>query len=126
MAIDHAHKPEVEKFLGELGVPVIRGDGRDESALEKARLDRALTFVACTGDDQVNIEAIMRVRHANPQIRIVSRMWDLDIVLVERDGEVSVQPSREITLEAGDGLVLFARQDRVREVVSRNVSEAVN
>jgi Trk K+ transport system NAD-binding subunit len=28
---------------------------------------------------------------------------DLDIVLVERSGEVSVQPERDITLQAGDG-----------------------
>ena len=196
VAIDQAHKPKVEKFLSEMGVPVIRGDGRDIATLEKARLDRAVAFVACTGDDQVNMEAIMRVRHASPEIRIVSRMWDrsfaehleqflgvqtvlssadiaapvfagaalgveitqkleikgeeystmhlpveegsffvgktvgdlqedheLDIVLVERGGEVRVQPSREITLEEGDGLVLFARQDRVMEVVARNLSE---
>ena len=50
----------------------------------------------------------------------------LDIVLVERNGEVSVQPAREITLEAGDGLVLFARQDRVLEVVLRNLTGATN
>jgi len=199
VAIDQAHKPEVEKLLSGMGVPVIRGDGRDTETLEKARLDRAVTFVACTGNDQVNMEAIMRVRHANPEIRIVSRMWDrrfaehleqfldvqtvlssadlaapvfagaalgieitqkleikgeeystvhlpveegsffvgktvgdlqkdhhLDIVLVERNGDVSVQPSREIELEAGDGLVLFARQDRVLQVVSRNLTGATN
>ena len=76
VAIDSAHKPKVEKFLSELGVPVIRGDGRDTATLEKARLDRAVAFVACTGNDQVDVDAILRVRHANPDIRIVSRMWD--------------------------------------------------
>ena len=199
VAIDLAPKPQVEKFLSDMGVPVVRGDGREVEILEKARLDRALAFVACTGDDHVNMEAIMRVRHAHPDIRIVSRMWDrrfaehlerflgvqtvlssadlaapvfagaalgieitqkleikgeaystihlpvelgsffvgktvgdlqhdhhLDIVLLERDDEVSVQPSREITLQAGDGLVMFARQDRVMKVVARNVSEAAN
>ena len=45
---------------------------------------------------------------------------------VERNGEVSVQPVREIAFEAGDGLVLFACQDRVLEVVSRNLTGATN
>ncbi len=49
---------------------------------------------------------------------------ELDIVLVERTGEVSVQPSRDPTVQAGDDLVFFARHDRVLDVVSRNVAGA--
>ena len=199
VAIDQAHKPRVEEHLSGMGVPVIRGDGREIATLEKARLDRAVTFVACTGNDQVNMEAIMRVRHANPQVRIVSRMWDrrfaehleqflgvqsvlssadlaapvfagaalgieitqtmevggveystihlpvadgsffvgrtvgdlqndhhLDIVLVKRDSDVHLQPSRDLTVQAGDGLVLFARQEKVLDLVSRNFAGAPN
>ena len=59
-----------------MGVPIIRGDGRLPETLEKARLSRAMAFVACTGKDQANMEAIMKVRHSNPQVRIVARMWD--------------------------------------------------
>jgi hypothetical protein len=51
VAIDSAQKPKVGKFLGDLGVSVIRGDGRDAATLVKARIDRAVAFVACTGDD---------------------------------------------------------------------------
>ena len=49
---------------------------------------------------------------------------ELDIVLVERTGEVSVQPSRDLTVQAGDDLVFFARHDRVLDVVPRNVAWA--
>ena len=45
-------------------------------------------------------------------------------VLVERTGDVSVQPSRDLTVQAGDDLVFFARHDRVLDVVSRNVAGA--
>ncbi len=197
VAIDQSPRPLVEEHLTEMGVPVLRGDGRHSTTLDKARLDRAEAFIACTGDDQVNMEVIMKVRHANPGVRIVSRMWDrrfadqlkqflnvqsvlssadlaapafagaalgieitqtleiegveystirlpvaetsflvgrtvgdlqtdqeLDIVLVERTGEVSVQPSRDLTVQAGDDLVFFARHDRVLDVVSRNVAGA--
>lgn len=197
VAIDQSPRPLVEEHLTEMGVPVLRGDGRHSTTLDKARLDRAEAFIACTGNDQVNMEAIMKVRHANPGVRIVSRMWDrrfadqlkqflnvqsvlssadlaapafagaalgieitqtleiegveystirlpvaetsflvgrtvgdlqtdqeLDIVLVERTGEVSVQPSRDLTVQAGDDLVFFAWHDRVLDVVSRNVAGA--
>ena len=76
VAIDNSPSPAAKKQLGEMGVPIIRGDGRLPETLEKARLSRAQAFVACTGKDQANMEAIMKVRHGNPQIRIVGRMWD--------------------------------------------------
>ncbi len=76
VAIDNSPSTTAKKRLGEMGVPIIRGDGRLPETLEKARLSRAQAFVACTGKDQANMEAIMKVRHGNPQIRIVGRMWD--------------------------------------------------
>ena len=76
VAIDNSPSATAKKRLGEMGVPIIRGDGRLPETLEKARLSRALAFVACTGKDQANMEAIMKVRHGHPEIRIVSRMWD--------------------------------------------------
>ena len=76
VAIDNSPSATAKKRLGEMGVPIIRGDGRLPETLEKARLSRAMAFVACTGKDQANMEAIMKVRHSNPQVRIVGRMWD--------------------------------------------------
>ncbi len=76
VAIDHSPSAHAEKRLGEMGVPIIRGDGRLPETLEKARMTHAEAFVACTGDDQANMEAIMKARHGCPNIRIVGRMWD--------------------------------------------------
>jgi Trk K+ transport system NAD-binding subunit len=44
----------------------------------------------------------------------------MDVVLHQRGEEVGVQPSRELTVEPGDTLVVFARHDRILEVVSAN------
>ena len=194
VAIDHSPSATAEKRLGEMGVPIIRGDGRLPETLEKARLSRAVAFVACTGEDQANMEAIMKVRHGHPQIRIVGRVWDrqfavqlerflqvdsvlssadlaapafagaaigvdiaqtleiegvvystmrltvahgsflvgstvgelqtkhdMDIVLVDSAGISTVQPSRELEIQVGDGVVFFARHDRVLEVLSLNM-----
>ena len=76
VAIDQSPSTVAEQRLGEMGVPIVRGDGRLAVTLDKARLGHAEAFVACTGNDQVNMEAIMRVRHGHPEIRIVARMWD--------------------------------------------------
>ena len=76
VAIDQAPSVVAEARLGEMGVPIIRGDGRFPETLEKAGLKHAQAFVACTGSDQANVEAIMKVRHGYPKIRIVGRMWD--------------------------------------------------
>ena len=76
VAIDQSPSVNAEKRLGEMGVPIVQGDGRLSDTLEKARLSHAEAFVACTGSDQANMEAIMKVRHAYPEIRIVGRMWD--------------------------------------------------
>ena len=76
VAIDNSPSAMAKKRLGEMGVPIIQADGRLPETLEKARLSKALAFVACTGKDQANMEAIMKVRHGHPEIRIVGRMWD--------------------------------------------------
>lgn len=69
-------KPDVEEELSRLRIPLIGEDGRLPGALEKAGLRYAQAFVACTANDYTNLEAIMRARDLNPDIRIVARMWD--------------------------------------------------
>lgn len=76
VVIDDDPDPGLEDFLQELRIPLIIGDGRIASTLEKANLKDALAFVACTSNDHVNLETIMRVRDMNKSIRIVSRVWD--------------------------------------------------
>lgn len=76
VVLDNHPDKEKDFVLGELGVPVIVDDGRETSVLVKAGLRDAAAFVACTGDDHTNLEAIMKVRQMNPNIRIVARVWD--------------------------------------------------
>ncbi len=76
VVVDNDPDEEAVFVLGELDVPVIRGDGRATMILEKAGLRFADAFVACTGDDHTNLEVIMKVRQLSPSLRIVTRVWD--------------------------------------------------
>jgi Trk K+ transport system NAD-binding subunit len=70
--------PHVEALdaLEVFGVPVVRGDARMGSVLERASLAQADVFVACTGNDHINMEAVMKARELNPGARMVARVWD--------------------------------------------------
>lgn len=76
VGIDLKTKPEIDAELAELGIPLLVEDGRSTAVLEKAGLRSAQAFVACTANDHTNLEAIMRARDLNPNVRIVDRMWD--------------------------------------------------
>jgi voltage-gated potassium channel len=76
IAIDRSPNKEVEDLLHERRIPLIRGDANYSGTLEKAGLQYAEAFVACTGNDHANLDAIMRARGMNRNIRIVARIWD--------------------------------------------------
>ena len=76
VAIDNDPDPGVEEEMSRLDVPVIVADGRLNSTLEKAQLRHADAFIACIGDDHINLEVVMKARDMNPDIRIVLRVWD--------------------------------------------------
>lgn len=76
VVIDNHPDELVETFLEERKIPIVRADGRISTTLEKAGLRHADAFVACTGNDHVNLDAIMRARSMNADIRIVARVWD--------------------------------------------------
>lgn len=193
VAVDASPDAGVDDELERLHVPLVREDGRVATTLEKAGLVHAEAFVACTGVDHVNLEAILKARDLSPEIRIVARMWDrrfarqlqrflnvdqvmsssdlsapafagaavgieitqglmvngeeysmvrltvggrsslagrtvgqlqaegsMDVVLHQRGEQVGVQPSRDLAVEVGDTLVVFARHDRILEVVAAN------
>ncbi len=193
VVVDFEPDDGVEEALDRLNIPLIVGDGRSNATMEKAGLPYALSFVACTGDDHTNLEAIMKARELQPEIRIVARVWDdqignqikqfmnvqtvmsssslaapafagaalgveisqtlticgleysmvnvtveagcfmdgrtvgdlqgeeeMDIVLYARGEMAKVQPARELKVQAGDVLVIFARHSRVLSVVARN------
>jgi Trk K+ transport system NAD-binding subunit len=76
VVIDNSPDPGVEDALTNMKIPLINADGRQSAILEKAGIRHAESFVICTGDDHVNLEAVMRARDMNTDIRIVARVWD--------------------------------------------------
>lgn len=76
VVVDLDPHPEALDTLERFGVPVVRGDARMASVLERASLGQADVFVACTGNDHINMEAVMRAREQNPGARMVARIWD--------------------------------------------------
>jgi Trk K+ transport system NAD-binding subunit len=103
--IDNSPDPGVDDELEKLNVPLIVGDGRVTSVLEKARLRSAQSLIACTGNDHVNLEVVMKARDMNPSIRIVARVWDTEFAnQIERFMNVqSVLSSSDLSAPAFAG-----------------------
>jgi Trk K+ transport system NAD-binding subunit len=193
VVIDNSPDPGVPDELERLNAPLIIADGRLTSTLEKARLRQAQALVACTDNDHINLEVVMRARDLNPDMRIVLRAWDtefanqierfmnvqsvlsssdlsapafagaavgieitqtllvnnieysmvrlvvepksfmagetvgklqtendMDIVLYGRGEKSEVQPSRDLAVQAGDVLVIFAQHQRILSIIERN------
>jgi voltage-gated potassium channel len=62
--------------LVEIGVPVVRGDGRSAKTLEAAGMARARGVVLSTSDDLTNLDAALVARDLNPAARVVLRLFD--------------------------------------------------
>lgn len=76
VAIDNDIDQDSDIQLSELSIPVVVGDGRSPSILEKAGIEHAQSLIVCTSSDHLNIEVTLRSREMNPTIRLVVRMWD--------------------------------------------------
>jgi len=59
-------------------VPIIRGDPIDDDILRTAGVERAAGIVACTDSDNENVVVTLTARQLNPNIRIVSRVDDIE------------------------------------------------
>ncbi len=110
VVIDHQSEKEKDFVLSELGVPQIMLDGRETIALEKAGLRFAETFIACTGDDHINLEAVMKVRQINPKLRVIARVWDENLGAQMRQflGVDAIISSSELSAPVFAGLALGA------------------
>lgn len=79
VVVDLAPSEEAQELLQRLDVPTVAGDGTRTETLERARLTTADSFVACTSDDLVNLQACSRARKVNPDVRVVARIWDVEL-----------------------------------------------
>jgi Trk K+ transport system NAD-binding subunit len=87
----------VSRLLSDLGIPlaviemapdarfveavreraaVLSGDARLPENLQRASIEEAVAFLACTNDDLANIQACLHARRLNPSIRTVARVFD--------------------------------------------------
>ncbi|GAB5490421.1 MAG: hypothetical protein Phog2KO_06360 [Phototrophicaceae bacterium] len=71
-SLDKSASDELEK----LDIPAITDDGRSITTLQDAGIKHARAVIVCTSNDHMNLEITMRARDLNPDIRIVTRMWD--------------------------------------------------
>jgi Trk K+ transport system NAD-binding subunit len=62
------------------GVRVIRGDCRQAAMLEQAGLAEARGVIVLTSDDLVSLSTALMVRHLNPNIRIIVRMFNQNLI----------------------------------------------
>jgi len=62
----------------ELGISVIEGDGRHNSALEGANIKDARTIILASQHDAMNLQIALKTRSLNPSIQVVIRIFDED------------------------------------------------
>jgi len=69
---------ELVDYTKQSGIPVIPGDGRQESNLHAAGIAKARALVICTQHDSMNLQIAFTARKLNPDINIVVRIFDQD------------------------------------------------
>jgi len=61
------------------GVPVLIGDAREPSNLQKLEVDRARCVIVCTDDDISNLEIALSIRMLDPERKVVLQLHDPDL-----------------------------------------------
>ena len=69
-----------------MGVPVVTGDIRLLSTLEKADINNARCLIAVSDKDMANLEAVLSARSVNEEIHIVMRIFDHNLANKLRSG----------------------------------------
>ncbi|MFI0712347.1 NAD-binding protein [Streptomyces inhibens] len=62
----------------ELGVPLLLEDASAPGVLDRARIRQSKSLLVLTRDDGENLDIVMAAREANPQVRVVMRLYDDD------------------------------------------------
>jgi Trk K+ transport system NAD-binding subunit len=68
--------PEFARQVESIGARFVAGLPGRLGSLERAGVDEAVTILALSADDQLNLRAALRARDVNPQIRIVLRQFN--------------------------------------------------
>src|SRR5438309_6824758 len=114
------------------GVRLVRGDCRRQDVLDQAGLNQAGGVLILTSDDLVNISATLMVRHLNPDVRVVVRVFNQNLIprlgkAVNNVFALSVSaltaPLIALTALAGDSLGTFALEDGRRQIAEIMVAD---
>jgi voltage-gated potassium channel len=76
VAIEREESARFIKEVENYQVPVLVGDARDGSTLEKANVSKARAIICVTDNDLANLESALTAREMNATIKIVIRMFD--------------------------------------------------
>ena len=79
VAIEQDEKKPFISLVRQLDVPVIFGDARQRDVQHKAGLEHASAIVCCTQDDLTNLDIALDARELNTDIKVVLRMFDVDL-----------------------------------------------
>ena len=77
VVIDTECTPDDSRLMG---ARLIQGDCRKHEILAQADLDKARGVLILTSDDLINISAALTIRHLHPDVRIVMRMFNQNLI----------------------------------------------
>jgi voltage-gated potassium channel len=97
--------------LQDLNIPVLIDDARNPKALLRLNVKHAQAIVCCTDDDLGNINIGLDARKANPEIRIVMRLFDEDLAARVRENFRAEAHSTSVL--AGQTMALTALDPRI-------------
>jgi Trk K+ transport system NAD-binding subunit len=130
IAVDDRCAPD-DPRLG--GVPLVAGDFRDRNVLERAGAARARGVLIVTSNDLVNLSAALMVRHLDPNVRIVIRLFNQNLLVrlgkaLTNTFALSVSaltgPLLALTAVTGGALATFRVADGRRQVAEISITES--
>jgi len=103
--------PDEAQEAAERGLVSIQGDASREKNLRDAVIHKASSLIITTAKDDTNVLIALTARYLNPDIRIISRVTELEnIKLLERSGaETIIAPS----VTSGKLMALATREPKV-------------
>ncbi|CAG0942449.1 partial Voltage-gated potassium channel Kch, partial [Anaerolineae bacterium] len=78
VVIEQTPREDLVDQLRLLDVPILQGDGTREALLDAAGVCHAHTLVLCTQNDNLNLHMAVKARSMNPNIRVITRIFDDD------------------------------------------------
>ena len=129
VAVDSRCRPD-DPRLG--SVRLVHGDYRQPEVLRQAGIERARGVLILSSDDLVNISAVLMVRHLNPDVRVVVRLFNQNLILRLGKAVANVTPLSTSRLTAplialtaltGHALGAFGPEEERRQIAEIIVSE---